>query len=75
MPVLLLAAACSGATPAAGTASSPTQTDANTGGTVGGVYSAPEWTRLPLVNARTGASFTLADFAGKTVYVHAMADW
>jgi cytochrome oxidase Cu insertion factor (SCO1/SenC/PrrC family) len=33
------------------------------------------WQTLPLVNARTGETFTLADFAGKTVYVEPMATW
>jgi cytochrome oxidase Cu insertion factor (SCO1/SenC/PrrC family) len=35
----------------------------------------PAWQQLPLVNARTGESFTLADFAGKTVFVEPMATW
>lgn len=38
-------------------------------------YNGPEWTRLPLTDVRTGDSFTLADFAGKTVLVHGMATW
>jgi len=38
-------------------------------------YSGPEWTTLPLVNARTGETFTLADLAGKTVFVEPMATW
>ncbi|MDZ4770828.1 MAG: redoxin family protein [Chloroflexota bacterium] len=33
------------------------------------------WVDLPLVDARTGATFRLADFAGKTVYVEPMATW
>ncbi|MCA0351788.1 MAG: TlpA family protein disulfide reductase [Chloroflexi bacterium] len=33
------------------------------------------WQRLPLINARTGESFTLADFYGKTIYVEPMATW
>lgn len=33
------------------------------------------WQSLPLTDARTGASFTLADFAGKTVHVEPMATW
>ncbi|MCU0511327.1 MAG: TlpA family protein disulfide reductase [Anaerolineae bacterium] len=37
--------------------------------------SAPAWAALPLVNARTGATFTLGDFAGKTVFVEPMATW
>jgi thiol-disulfide isomerase/thioredoxin len=35
----------------------------------------PAWQQLPLVNAQTGESFTLADFAGKTVYVEPFATW
>ncbi|MGE3909534.1 MAG: peroxiredoxin family protein [Chloroflexota bacterium] len=35
----------------------------------------PAWHSLPLVNSATGESFTLADFAGKTVYVEPMATW
>ena len=35
----------------------------------------PAWQQLPLVDARTGATFTLADFAGKTVFVETMATW
>jgi thiol-disulfide isomerase/thioredoxin len=33
------------------------------------------WSTLPLTNARTGETFTLADFAGQTVYVEPMATW
>ena len=36
---------------------------------------APAWQTLALTNARTGESFTLADFAGKTVFVEPMATW
>lgn len=38
-------------------------------------YNGPEWTHIELVDARTGETFTLADFAGKTVYVEPMATW
>ena len=38
-------------------------------------YNAPAWASLQLVNAHTGESFTLADFAGKTVMVEPMATW
>lgn len=38
-------------------------------------YAGPDWTRLTLTDARSGASFTLADFAGKVVYVEPMATW
>jgi thiol-disulfide isomerase/thioredoxin len=36
---------------------------------------APAWQQLALTNVRTGESFTLADFAGKTVFVEPMATW
>jgi cytochrome oxidase Cu insertion factor (SCO1/SenC/PrrC family) len=36
---------------------------------------APAWLSLPLVNARTGETFTLADFSGKTVLARSMALW
>jgi thiol-disulfide isomerase/thioredoxin len=35
----------------------------------------PAWQQIPLVDARTGETFTLADFAGKTVFVEPMATW
>jgi thiol-disulfide isomerase/thioredoxin len=35
----------------------------------------PAWANLPLTNARTGETFTLADFAGKTIFVETMATW
>lgn len=35
----------------------------------------PAWHALSLTDARTGQVFTLADFAGKTVYVEPMATW
>jgi cytochrome oxidase Cu insertion factor (SCO1/SenC/PrrC family) len=35
----------------------------------------PAWQLLPLTDARTGATFTLADFAGKTVFVEPFATW
>lgn len=33
------------------------------------------WRTLPLTDARTGDTFTLADLAGRTVYVEPMATW
>ena len=39
------------------------------------VVERPAWQSLPLTNAQTGESFTLADFAGKTVYVEPFATW
>jgi cytochrome oxidase Cu insertion factor (SCO1/SenC/PrrC family) len=35
----------------------------------------PAWQTVSLVNAATNENFTLADFAGKTVYVEPMATW
>lgn len=35
----------------------------------------PAWQHLPLTNASSGETFTLADFAGKTVFVEPMATW
>ena len=35
----------------------------------------PAWQTMTLTDARTGESFTLADFAGKTVFVETMATW
>jgi len=35
----------------------------------------PAWQSLPLTEARTGTPFTLADFAGKTVFVEPFATW
>ncbi len=37
--------------------------------------SAPAWMTAELTDACTGETFTLADFAGKTVYVESMATW
>lgn len=33
------------------------------------------WQDLPLTDAQTGKTFSLADFAGQTVYVEPMATW
>lgn len=38
-------------------------------------YNGADWTHIPLTNAVTGETFTLADFAGKAVFVHPMATW
>ncbi|MBK8035357.1 MAG: redoxin domain-containing protein [Chloroflexi bacterium] len=35
----------------------------------------PAWQTLPVTNARTGETFTFADFAGQTVFVEPMATW
>lgn len=34
-----------------------------------------DWRDMPLVDVRSGDTFTLADFEGQTVYVQAMATW
>ncbi len=36
---------------------------------------APTWMTIPLTDVRSGETFTLADFAGKTVFVEPMATW
>ena len=36
---------------------------------------APHWKTLPLVDARSGESFTLADLHGRTVFIEPMATW
>jgi cytochrome oxidase Cu insertion factor (SCO1/SenC/PrrC family) len=35
----------------------------------------PAWQQIALIDARSGATFTLADFAGKTVFVEPFATW
>jgi thiol-disulfide isomerase/thioredoxin len=35
----------------------------------------PAWQQIQLTNARTGEPFTLADYAGKTVFVEPFATW
>lgn len=35
----------------------------------------PEWLSLTIEDARTGETFTFADFSGQTVYVEPMATW
>ena len=35
----------------------------------------PAWKTIPLTDVRSGETFTLADFAGKTVFVEPMATW
>ncbi len=36
---------------------------------------AAAWQNITLTNVRTGETFTLADFAGKTIFVEPMATW
>ncbi len=45
------------------------------GGAQAAGYTARPWATLPLTDARTGATFTFADYAGKTVFVEPMATW
>jgi thiol-disulfide isomerase/thioredoxin len=35
----------------------------------------PAWQQIALTNARTGETFTLADFEGQTIFVEPMATW
>jgi thiol-disulfide isomerase/thioredoxin len=51
------------------------QADPVTEQPVTAAYNAPEWATLPVTNAITGETFTLADFAGKTVFVEPIATW
>jgi thiol-disulfide isomerase/thioredoxin len=43
--------------------------------TEGAAANRPAWQQVALTDAVTGKSFTLADFAGRTVYVEPMATW
>lgn len=52
-----------------------TTTQAVTETTAGAMMALPAWQTMTLTDARTGASFTLADFAGKHVFVETMATW
>lgn len=56
-------------------AAGPTLAVPADGGSAAPVYAGPAWAGLVLTDARTGENFTLADFAGKTVFVHPMATW
>lgn len=38
-------------------------------------YNPPDWASIELVDARTGETFSLTDYEGKTVYIHPMAMW
>jgi hypothetical protein len=82
--LMMLVAACAPAA-APQTVATPTPESAGSGG-VGAVATnvpavgaqaanAPAWLELPLVNARTAATFTLADFSGKTVLARAVGQW
>ncbi len=60
--------------PTLDTISNTTTTDTTTSDTVTTIQR-PTWQTLSLVNARTGETFTFADFEGKTVFVEPMATW
>lgn len=63
-------------TPPQPTAIPPTaDTSAAASDTSDSSYAGPEWANITLVNAATGVEFTLADFAGQTVFVEPMATW
>lgn len=55
----------------------PEGASADTASEVDAVVAAdiPLWQTIALTDARSGATFTLADFAGKTVYVEPFATW
>lgn len=38
-------------------------------------YTASPIALVPIVDARTGETFTLAEYAGKTIFVEPMATW
>ncbi len=63
------AAACSLDTVAATPAAAATTAAAETGA------ARPAWLATALVDACSGRDFSLAGFAGKTVFVHPMATW
>ncbi len=67
--MVMLLAGCSSAS------NTPAPTPSTMQATASGAYNAPDWTKIQLTNARTSATFTLADFAGKTVFVEPMATW
>lgn len=68
--VLVLGGACSSAAPGteAGGAAPATRTAEPAMGVAA-------WTTLPLVDARTGETFRIADSAGKPVFLEAFATW
>ena len=56
-------------------AEQPAEAEAETVDTEATTVDRPAWQLLALTDARTGESFTLADFAGKTIFVEPMATW
>lgn len=79
MSLLLLIAACapttSTSTPTSEPAMpTPTAESAGSAGVDAAVQSV-SWLNLPLVNARTGETFTFADFSGKTILARTVGTW
>lgn len=68
--LLVLTAACAGASDGGSRESPDTPTTS-----MSSMADRPAWLAMQLTDARTGESFTLADFAGKTVYIEPMATW
>ncbi len=68
----LLVAALTACAPAAGTPA-PTAEPGNTPSSARSAV--PAWLSLPLIDVRTGETFTFADFSGKTVLARAVAEW
>lgn len=62
-------------TPVPPTAAAAAPTVVSPSPTMEAVDARPAWQSIVLQNARTGESFTMADFAGRTVFVHPMAKW
>jgi thiol-disulfide isomerase/thioredoxin len=67
--LVLAVSACGSGTSATGGAAA-----GSSGATTGGP-SSTAWLELPLVDARTGETFTLADFSGQPLYVENFATW
>ncbi|MBP8293828.1 MAG: TlpA family protein disulfide reductase [Caldilineaceae bacterium] len=66
-----------GAQTTAGAATMATETaaTADAAATPPATVERPAWQMISLTDARTGAAFTLADFAGQTVFVEPFATW
>jgi peroxiredoxin len=53
----------------------PAEITANSNDDAASLNHLPAWQHLVLTNSRTGESFTLADFSGKTIFIEPMATW
>ncbi|GAB1421903.1 hypothetical protein MASR2M15_21000 [Anaerolineales bacterium] len=69
----LALAACS--SPGSEPTETTTSNDQTTASKRSETFTAAPFADLTLTNAISGKTFTFADFAGKTVYVHPMAQW